>query len=86
MIASLSILVISSLDSKANKFFGVLFLFPYIVAVIHFAFAISSLKYAFDIKITVPALQVIATMLIAQIIYFFIIRKNYLLEIKKSLL
>jgi putative ABC transport system permease protein len=31
---------------------GVLFLLPYIVAVVHFFFAISSLKYAFDIKIT----------------------------------
>lgn len=64
---------------------GVLFLLPYIIAVIHFGFAISSLKYAFDIKITVPALQVIGVMLIAQVTYFFIVRRNYLLEIKKSL-
>jgi putative ABC transport system permease protein len=65
---------------------GVLFLLPYIIAVIHFAFAISALKSAFALKITLPALQVIGIMVIVQIIYFFIIRKNYLLEIKKSLL
>lgn len=64
---------------------GVLFLLPYIVAVVHFAFAMSSLKYSFDIEIIIPALQVIGIMLIAQIIYFFIIRRNYLLEMRKSL-
>lgn len=79
-------LTYTEIKKVLNIEIGVLFLLPYVVAVIHFAFAISSLKYAFDIKITVPALQVIGTMLIAQIIYFFIIRKNYLLEIKKSLL
>ncbi|KAJ50074.1 putative ABC transport system permease protein [Clostridium tetanomorphum] len=65
---------------------GVLFLFPYIIAVIHFFFAISALKYAFGLEITVAAFQVIGGMLIAQIMYFLIIRKNYLLEIKRSLL
>ena len=65
---------------------GVLFLLPYIIAVVHFFFAISSLKCAFGIEITVPALQVIGIMLIVQIIYFLIIRKNYLFEIRKSLL
>nr|WP_274600979.1 ABC transporter permease [Clostridium yunnanense] len=79
-------LTYSEIKKVLNIEIGVLFLLPYVVAVIHFSFAISSLKYAFDIKITVPALQVIGTMLIAQIIYFVIIRKNYLLEIKKSLL
>lgn len=64
---------------------GVLFLLPYIVAVVHFAFAMSALKYSFDLEIVIPALLVIGIMLIAQIIYFFIIRKNYLLEMKKSL-
>ncbi|WP_346914617.1 ABC transporter permease [Clostridium sp.] len=64
---------------------GVLFLLPYIVAVVHFVFAMSALKYSFDIEIVIPALLVIGIMLIAQIIYFFIIRKNYLLEMKKNL-
>ena len=65
---------------------GVLFLLPYLIAVIHFIFAISALKYAFEMEVTIAALQLIGIMLIAQIIYFLIIRKNYLLEIKKSLL
>jgi len=64
---------------------GVLFLLPYIVAVVHFVFAMSALKYSFDLEIVIPALLVIGIMLIAQIIYFFIVRKNYLLEMKKSL-
>ncbi|AZV55142.1 ABC transporter permease [Clostridium sp. AWRP] len=64
---------------------GVLFLLPYTVAVVHFIFAINALN-AFQIKITVPAFQVIGIMLIVQIMYFLIIRKNYLLEIKKSLI
>ncbi|WP_027623781.1 FtsX-like permease family protein [Clostridium lundense] len=69
-----------------NLEIGVLFLFPYIIAVIHFAFAISALKYAFGLEITVPAFQVIGSMLIVQVIYFLIIRKNYLMEVKKGLL
>ncbi|WP_032122151.1 FtsX-like permease family protein [Clostridium amazonitimonense] len=65
---------------------GVLFLLPYIIAVIHFFFAISSLRYAFELEIKVAAFRVIVIMLIAQIIYFLIIKKRYLLEIKKSLI
>lgn len=64
---------------------GVLFLLPYLVAIIHFSFAISSLKYAFAIKITSPALQVIGIMLIVQIVYFFVIRNSYLIEIRNAL-
>lgn len=40
----------------------------------------------FDLKITMPSLQVIGCMMIVQIIYFFIVRKNYLLEIKRGLI
>lgn len=79
-------LTYTEIKKVLNIEIGVLFLLPYIIAVIHFAFAISALKSAISLKITVPALQVIGIMLIVQIIYFFIIRKNYLLEIKKSLL
>lgn len=79
-------LTYTEIKKVLNIEIGILFLLPYIISVIHFSFAISSLKYAFDIKITVPAIQVIGSMLIIQIIYFFIVRKNYLLEIKKSLL
>lgn len=65
---------------------AVLFLLPYVVAVIHFIFAISALKYAFGIKVAVPVLQLVGSMFIIQIIYFFIVRENYLLEIKKVLM
>ncbi|APC39650.1 hypothetical protein [Clostridium estertheticum] len=75
-----------TMASMLNTGTGVLFLLPYIIAVVHFFFAISSLKCAFGIEITVPTLQIIGIMLIVQIIYFLIIRKNYLFEIRKSLL
>ncbi|EPY2272489.1 ABC transporter permease [Clostridium sporogenes] len=64
---------------------GVLFLFPYIVAVIHSSFALSALKNAFAMDVNIVAFVVMGSFLIIQIIYFFIIRGNYLLDIKKSL-
>ncbi|WP_097027796.1 FtsX-like permease family protein [Clostridium peptidivorans] len=78
-------LTFKEIKSILNIEIGILFLLPYIVAVVHFAFAISALRYSLGIEITIPALQVMGIMLMAQIIYFFIIRKNYLLEMKKSL-
>ncbi|MBU3129306.1 ABC transporter permease [Clostridium tagluense] len=78
-------LTYSEIKKVLNIEIGVLFLLPYIIAMVHFFFAISSLKYAFGIEVIVPALQIIGIMLIVQIIYFLVIRKNYLLEIKKSL-
>ncbi|AJA47082.1 peptide ABC transporter permease [Clostridium pasteurianum DSM 525 = ATCC 6013] len=65
---------------------GILFLFPYIIAVVHSFFALSALKYAYAIEITVAAFVVMGSMMFVQIIYFIIIRKTYLIEIKKSLL
>ncbi|SHJ26497.1 putative ABC transport system permease protein [Clostridium cavendishii DSM 21758] len=64
---------------------GVLFLIPYIVAIIHFFFAISALKYAMDINVSVASIRIILIMIIVQGIYFLVIRKRYLMEIKKSL-
>ncbi|AJD32817.1 MULTISPECIES: ABC transporter permease [Clostridium] len=64
---------------------GVLFLFPYIVAVIHSSFALSALKNTFAMDVNIVAFFVMGSFLIIQIIYFFIIRGNYLLDIKKSL-
>lgn len=64
---------------------GVLFLFPYIVAVIHSCFALSSLKYAFEIPVTGAAFLVMGSIMLVQIIYFFVIRKSYLGEVKKGL-
>ncbi|MBW9148158.1 ABC transporter permease [Clostridium sp. CM028] len=78
-------LTYSEIKKVLNIEIGALFLLPYIIAVVHFFFAMCSLKSAFGFEITVPALQVVGIMLIVQIIYFLVIRKNYLLEIKKSL-
>ncbi|APQ98493.1 ABC transporter permease [Clostridium botulinum] len=64
---------------------GVLFLFPYIVSVIHSLFALSALKNAFEMDVNLVAFFVMGSFFIIQIIYFFIIRGNYLLDIKKSL-
>lgn len=64
---------------------GALFLLPYIVAVIHSLFALEALKNAFAMEINIAAFLVMGSFLIIQIIYFLIIRTNYLLEIKRSL-
>lgn len=60
---------------------GVLFLLPYIVAAIHSLFALLSLNNAFEMEISISAITVMGSFLIIQIIYFFIIRKKYLIEI-----
>ncbi|KEJ03289.1 ABC transporter permease [Clostridium botulinum A2B3 87] len=64
---------------------GVLFLFPYIVSVIHSLFALSALKNAFEMDVNLVAFFVMGSFFIIQIIYFLIIRGNYLLDIKKGL-
>ncbi|MFV3012494.1 ABC transporter permease [Clostridium botulinum] len=64
---------------------GVLFLFPYIVSVIHSLFALSALKNAFAMDVNLVAFFVMGSFFIIQIIYFLIIRGNYLLDIKKRL-
>ncbi|WP_434284288.1 ABC transporter permease [Clostridium botulinum] len=64
---------------------GVLFLFPYIVSVIHSLFALSALKNAFEMDVNLIAFFVMGSFFIIQIIYFLIIRGNYLLDIKKGL-
>ncbi|GAA0068657.1 ABC transporter permease [Clostridium sardiniense] len=64
---------------------GVLFLLPYAIAVIHSIFALEALKSAFNINISIAAFLVMGSFLLVQIIYFLIIRGNYLLEVKRSL-
>lgn len=65
---------------------GVLFLFPYIVAAIHSCFALSALKYAFQIPVTGAAFLVMGSIMLVQIVYFFVIRESYLREVKKGLM
>lgn len=68
-----------------NVEIGILFVLPYSVSVLHFIFAISALKSAAEVPILSVALQVIGVMIVVQIIYYFIIRKNYIDEIKKEI-
>lgn len=69
-----------------NVEIGVLFVLPYSVAVLHFIFAVLSLKSAAQVPVLSVSLQVIGVMIVVQIIYYFIIRKNYIDEIKKEII
>ncbi|WP_291653032.1 ABC transporter permease [Clostridium sp.] len=64
---------------------GVLFLLPYIVAVIHSLFALLALNNAFGMEISISAITVMGSFFIIQIMYFIIIRNKYLIEIKRNL-
>lgn len=75
----------SDIKKILNIEIGVLFLLPYIVAIIHFFFAISALKYGFGIPVLAVAVQIIGIILITQGIYYSIIRNSYLFQIKKEL-
>lgn len=79
-------LTFKEIKSILNIEIGVLFLLPYIVAIIHFFFAMNSLRFTFGIAVNIAAVKVILVMLIAQVIYFLVIRKNYLKEIKEGLI
>ncbi|MSR92222.1 ABC transporter permease [Inconstantimicrobium porci] len=69
-----------------NVEIGILFVLPYSVSMLHFIFAISALKSAADVPVLNVALQVIGVMIVVQIIYYFIIRKNYIDEIIKEII
>lgn len=64
---------------------GIVFLLPYVVAVIHSVFALTALKNSFDIEVASSAVLVMGSLFIVQIVYFLIIRNNYLKEIKLNL-
>ena len=65
---------------------GILFLLPYLVAVIHSIFALMALKNSMDIEVVSSAFLVMGSFFVIQIIYFIIIKKNYLKEIKENLI
>lgn len=65
---------------------GSLFLFPYIVAVIHSIFALLALKNAKNVEVASSSFLVMGSFFIVLFIYFLIIRKNYLNEIKECLI
>nr|UWI49530.1 ABC transporter permease [Clostridioides difficile] len=64
---------------------GIVFLLPYVVAVIHSVFALTALKNSFDIEVASSAVLVMGSLFIVQIVYFLFIRNNYLKEIKLNL-
>lgn len=64
---------------------GIVFLLPYVVAVIHSVFALTALKNSFDIEVASSAILVMGSLFIVQIVYFLFIRNNYLKEIKLNL-
>ena len=64
---------------------GILFLIPYAVAVVHSSFALIALKKSFNMEVASSAFLVMGSFLLVQVIYFLIIRKNYLKEIKEHL-
>lgn len=64
---------------------GVLFLLPYIVAVIHSSLALTVLKNLFNMDVTGAAFIVMGSFLLVQILFFLVIRERYLSEIRDQL-
>lgn len=64
---------------------GTLFLFPYVVAVIHSTFALLALKNALDVDVASSSFLVMGSFFIVLLIYFLIVRQGYLNEIKEHL-
>ncbi|WP_434291385.1 FtsX-like permease family protein [Clostridium botulinum] len=65
---------------------GAMFLIPYIVAIAHSSFALSALKNAKNIDVTLSAFLVMGSFFLMQIVYFIVIRAMYLKEIKRELI
>ncbi|MCB2288429.1 ABC transporter permease [Clostridium sp. CS001] len=65
---------------------GVLFLFPYIVAVIHSSLALTVLKNVFNVNVTGAAFLVMGSFLLVQILFFLFIREGYLSEMRDRLI
>lgn len=64
---------------------GILFLAPYVIAVMHSTFALLAVKNSFNMEVASSAYIVMGSFFIILIIYFLIIRRNYLKEIKEYL-
>ncbi|MGM0877187.1 MAG: FtsX-like permease family protein [Bacillota bacterium] len=63
-----------------------LFFVPIIVAIIHSTFAFIALQSYFTLSIATETIVVLVCFFIAQLIYFFFIRKMYVRKLKKSLI
>ena len=62
-----------------------LFLLPYVVAVIHSAFALLALKNSLDVDVAGSSFLVMGSFFVVLLIYFLIVRQGYLNEIKEHL-
>jgi putative ABC transport system permease protein len=77
-------------DGELNKIVTqqlvLLFFVPIIVAMIHSVFAFLALQSFFELSIAGEMVKVLAGFFIAQVVYFFFIRHNYLRNLKKLLI
>ncbi|OIK16168.1 hypothetical protein BIV60_05880 [Bacillus sp. MUM 116] len=77
-------------DQELNKIvtrqLALLFFVPIIVAFIHSAFAFMALQSFYQLSIVTEIIIVLASFLVAQLIYFIIIRYRYLQNLKKTLI
>jgi putative ABC transport system permease protein len=77
-------------DGELNKIVTqqlvLLFFVPIIVAIIHSIFAFMALQSLFMMSIATEMMIVLTCFFIAQVIYFFFIRHNYLRNLKKTLI
>ncbi len=77
-------------DQELNKIvtrqLALLFFVPIVVAFVHSAFAFMALQSYYSLSIASEMIIVLVSFLIAQLIYFFLIRYRYLRNLKKSLI
>lgn len=77
-------------DQELNKIvtqrLALLFFVPIVVAFVHSAFAFMALQSYYSLSIVSEMVIVLASFLIAQLIYFFLIRYRYLRNLKKTLI
>lgn len=77
-------------DQELNKIVTqqlvLLFFIPIVVAFVHSAFAFMALQSFYKLSIATEVIVVLGCFLLAQLLYFFIIRYNYLRNLKKTLI
>ncbi|MDR7000131.1 ABC transporter permease [Neobacillus niacini] len=77
-------------DQELNKIvtqqLSLLFFVPIVVAFVHSTFAFMALQSFYQLSIATEIIIVLASFLVAQLIYFFLIRYRYLQNLKKTLI
>ncbi|MDQ6597580.1 ABC transporter permease [Bacillus salipaludis] len=77
-------------DQELNKIvtqqLALLFFVPIVVAFVHSAFAFMALQSFYQLSIVTEIIIVLASFLVAQLIYFFFIRYRYLQNLRKTLI